>query len=81
MLLILQLGQALLQALYVCVSIFTLATAGAALQEHHLHGQLVELKVLAFSPQIHASAHRAVLRAQGCGARHSQGVPVTRKTQ
>lgn len=75
----LQFSQALLQALHVSVPVFALAAAGAALDELHLHGQLAELKVLAFFPQIHAAAHRAVLRAQGRGACHSQGVPTRNK--
>lgn len=74
-LLILQFSQASHQALDVSVALFSLAAAGAALQELHLHGQLAELKVLAFFPQIQAAAYGAVLRAECCRASHSQGVP------
>lgn len=57
MLLILQFLQAFLQVLNVCIPLVTLAATGAALQELHLHGQLAELEVLAFPPQIHTAAH------------------------
>lgn len=71
----LQSGQAFLQVCYVRVPVFTPVAAGAALQELHPHLQLAELKVLAFLPKVHAAAHRAILRAEGGGARHPQGVP------
>lgn len=80
-LLILQLSQALLQAPQVRISVFTLAAAGAALKELHLKRQLAEFKVLSFFPQVHTAAHRAILRAEGCRARHSQGVPMRNKRQ
>lgn len=67
----LQSGQTFLQVFYVRVSAF----AAAALQELHPHLQLAELKVLAFLPEVHATAHRTVLGAEGRGARHTQGVP------
>lgn len=75
-LLTLQLGQTFLQHLNVCLPFFGLAAAGAALQELHLQGQLAELKVFAFFPQIHTAADGAVLGAQGRRVSHSQGVPV-----
>ena len=78
-LLVLQLSQAFLQGLDVRLPLFTLATAGAALQELHLHGQLAELKVLALLSQIHAATtNGAILRAEDCRASHPQGVPVGR---
>lgn len=80
-LLTLQFSQALLQTLNVCIPLFALVAAGAALQELNLQGQLAKLKVLAFFPQIHTAAHRAVLRAQSCRVRHPQGVPTRNKRQ
>lgn len=64
-----QLGQALLEALYVCVTVVTLAT-GAALDKLHLHCKLAELEILAFLSQVDAATYWTVLRAQGCGAGH-----------
>lgn len=71
----LQPGQTFLQVFYVRVSTVAAVAAGAALQELHPHLQLAELKVLAFPPKEHATAHRTVLGAEGRGARHTQGVP------
>lgn len=71
-----QFGQALLQSLHVGFTLIAFAAAGAALQELHFHGQLTELEVLAFLSQVHGAANRAVLGAERCGARHSQGVAV-----
>lgn len=77
---ILQFCQALLQTFNISIALITFAAAGTTLQKLHLHGQLTELKVLALLSQIHTATDRAVLRAQSCRPRHSQGVPMRKKT-
>ena len=64
--LMLQFSQALLETVDVCVPFLAFGTTCTALQELHLHGQLIELKVLPLLPQVNATTNRTILRAQGC---------------
>lgn len=66
------LGQPLLKALEVSISLLSLAATGAALHKLHPHWQLGEVKVLALLSQLSGAPYGGAIQAGGgCRAGHS----------